>query len=76
MGEVANWAWVCPGCGENRAPGAEYVLGPHPLTPSYGPLPWDVDCLRSWRAKTEGRPTPEQAWAATEYNPGWRVKGR
>ena len=50
-GQRAGAPWVCPGCLQDRESDDLYVLGPDP-TSSFGPLLWDVDCLRyfRWRA--------------------------
>jgi len=49
MPRVSDFEWTCPGCGVDRAPGSEFVHGPDPYS-TYGPLCWDVECLRhySW----------------------------
>ncbi len=50
-GQRAGFAWACPGCLQDRDPGDLYVLGPDPAS-HYGPLLWDLDCLRNYRWRT------------------------
>jgi hypothetical protein len=47
MPVASEWPFVCPGCLAEREPGSLFYWGPDPLLSGYGPLCWDVECLRN-----------------------------